>query len=200
VKASKVWTSNHAKDHNRLDILHRLRIFVGVGNGNLYLKGIYIMKTINTYSFSELSDKAKDKALEDYRSHGFEYAWQDENMDSLKSFCDLFGVKITDYQIGTWGYSYIKTDAENSNFRGINKAKVKAIPEFLTGYCLDCDFIETFKREFERTHDAFHAFNDAIDSGLRAWIADLEDQESDDYIIESIEANEYQFLENGRII
>ena len=136
------------------------------------------MKTLNTYSLGELSDTAKEKALQDYRAHGFEYAWQDENMDSLKAFCDLFGVKITDYQIGTWGYSYIKTDAENHNFRGINKAKVKAIPEFLTGYYLDCDFIEAFKREFDRKHDALHSFNEAIDSGLHAWKDDLEDQES----------------------
>lgn len=158
------------------------------------------MKTINTYSFDELSDAAKDRALQDYRSHGFEYAWQDENHDSLNAFCDLFGVKVTDWSIGTWGHSYIKTDAENSHFRGWNKAKVNDIPDFLTGYCFDCAFIEAFKKEFERTHDALHAFNGAIDAGLRAWVADLEDQESDEYIIECIEVNEYQFLENGRMI
>ena len=158
------------------------------------------MKTISAYSFSELSDAAKERALQDYRSHGFEYTGQDENMDSLKAFCDLFGVKVTDGSLGPWGNSYIKTDVENSHFRGINKAKVKAIPEFLTGYWLDYDFIEAFKQQFERTHDALYAFNDAIDAGLRAWIADMEYQDSDEYIIECIEANEYQFLENGRMI
>jgi hypothetical protein len=158
------------------------------------------MKTINTYSFSELSDDAKAKALDNYRSHGFEYAWMDESFGSMHAFCDLFGVKVTNYEIGTGGRAFICTDSENSHFRGINKAKVKAIPDFLTGYTLDCDFIEAFKREFERTHDALHAFNEAIDAGLRAWIADMEYQESDDYIIECIEANEYQFLENGRML
>jgi hypothetical protein len=48
--------------------------------------------------------------------------------------------------------------------------------------------------------NALHSFNEAIDAGLRDWIADLEDQESDEYIIDSIEANEYQFLENGRMV
>ncbi len=158
------------------------------------------MQTINTYSFSELSEEAKEKALSDYRSSGFEYAWQDENHESLKAFCNLFNIKVTDWSIGTWGHSYIKTDAENSHFRGWNKAKVAAIPEFLTGYCLDCDFTETFKREFEKNGDALYSFNEAVDSGLKAWINDLEDQESDEYIADFLIANEYQFLENGRML
>ena len=158
------------------------------------------MKTINTYSFSELSESTKSRALSDYRSKGFEYHWQDENRDSLNAFCALFGVKVTDWSIGTWGNSYIKTDADNGHFRGWNKVKVNAIPEFLTGYCLDCDFIEAFKKEFDRTGNALGAFNDAINAGLSAWVHDLEDQESDEYIIDCIEANEYQFLENGRMI
>lgn len=69
------------------------------------------MKTITTYSFSELSEEAKSRALDDYRSSGFEYAWQDENRHSLSAFCVFFGVKVTDWSIGTYGHSYIKTDA-----------------------------------------------------------------------------------------
>ena len=158
------------------------------------------MKTITTYSFSELSDQAKETAISDYRSKGSEYHWQDENRHSLSAFCALFGVKVTDWSIGTYGHSYIKTDADNGHFRSWNKAKVAAIPDFLTGYCLDCDFIEAFKKEFERTGNALGAFNDAIDAGLSAWVKDMEWQESDEYIIDCIEANEYQFLENGRMI
>lgn len=158
------------------------------------------MQTITTYSFSEISEEAKERALSDYRSCGFEYAWQDENRGSLHAFCAIFGVKVKDWSVGTWGHSYITTDAENRHFRGLTKAKVSAIPEFLTGYCLDCNFIEAFKLGFETTGDALHSFNEAIDAGLSAWIADMEDQESDEYIIESIEANDYQFLENGRMV
>jgi len=69
------------------------------------------MKTVNTYSFSELDESAKDRALSDYRSKGFEYHWQDENRDSLNAFCALFGVSVKDWSIGTYGHSYIKTDA-----------------------------------------------------------------------------------------
>lgn len=158
------------------------------------------MKTINTYSFSELSESTKSRALDDHRSKGFEYSWREESHESLNAFCNLFGVSVTDWSIGTWGQSYIKTDAENAHFRGWNKAKVNAIPEFLTGYCLDCAFIEAFKKEFDRTGNALGAFNDAIDAGLSDWIKDIEWQESDEYIADHMEANEYQFLENGRMI
>ena len=158
------------------------------------------MKTITTYSFSELSESTKSRALDDYRSNGFEYHWKDENHNSLNAFCALFGVKMKNWNISPWGHSYITTDADNGHFRGWNKAKVAAIPEFLTGYCLDCDFIEAFKKEFERTGNVLSAFNDAIDAGLSAWIKDMEYQESDEYISEHLEVNEYQFLENGRLL
>lgn len=157
------------------------------------------MRTINTYSFDELSEEAKEKALSDYRSNGFEYNWK-ESHESLKAFCNLFNIKVTDWSIGTYGHSYIKTDAENAHFRGWNKTKVNAIPDFLTGYCLDCAFIDAFKREFEKTGDARYSFNEAIDAGLSDWIKDMEWQESDECIAEFLTANDYQFLENGRMI
>ena len=158
------------------------------------------MKTINTYSFSELSESTKSRALDDYRSNGFEYAWQEESHESLNAFCALFGVKVKDWSIGTRSHSYIKTDAENSHFRGWNKAKVNAIPEFLTGYCLDCAFIEEFKKEFEKTGDALYSFSEAIDAGIKEWVNDLEYQESDEFIADFLTANEYDFLEDGRMI
>ena len=158
------------------------------------------MKTINTYSFNELSEDAKETAISNYRSKGFDYAWQDESHESLNAFCALFGVKVTDWSISTWCHSYIRTHAENSHFRGWNKAKVNAIPEILTGYCLDYAFIETFKKEFEKTSDALYSFNEAIAAGLKEWVNDLEYQESDEYIADFLTANDYQFLENGRMI
>ena len=158
------------------------------------------MQTINTYKFTELSEDAQQKAREEYRQNGFEYHWQEESHESLNAFCALFGVKVKDWSIGTWGHSYIKTDAENSHFRGWNKTKVNAIPEFLTGYCRDCAFIEEFKKEFEKTGDALQSFNNAIGAGLSDLIKDMEWQESDECIAEFLTANDYQFLENGRMI
>ncbi|NMB66290.1 MAG: hypothetical protein GYA16_15610 [Spirochaetes bacterium] len=57
------------------------------------------MKTINVYSFDELSEIAKTKAVEDYRvkfrDHG--YFFQSEFDKTVEAFCNLFSIK--GYQI-----------------------------------------------------------------------------------------------------
>lgn len=60
------------------------------------------MKTINVnvYKFSELSEKAKEKAMDNYRKY-FEYFLGDENKATLDAFLKIFYfVKVTDYEYG----------------------------------------------------------------------------------------------------
>ena len=58
------------------------------------------MKTIsiNAYEYSELSDKAKLKALIDYQSD-CEYDWSYDAIKSLEAFMTAVGVTMTDYQL-----------------------------------------------------------------------------------------------------
>jgi hypothetical protein len=58
------------------------------------------MKTIeiNAYEYSELSDKAKLKALTDYQSD-CEYDWSYDAIKSLGAFMTAVGVKMTNYDI-----------------------------------------------------------------------------------------------------
>lgn len=65
-------------------------------------------KTIEVYSFSELSDKAKKRAIEKRRDDQ-EYYWHDENVKSLKAFCDSFPVKYTDFSYG-FDHSFIRSE------------------------------------------------------------------------------------------
>ena len=154
--------------------------------------------TVDVFTFNELSDKAKDKAREWYRSTCFEYVFLDDAFNSLETFCNAFGVKIKDYSVGTWGHSYIKTDAGNANFRGLKLRDVKR-DNMPTGYCLDCDLWMTFYDTFKATSDALGAFNAAIDAWVKAVVADMEYQESDECIDELMIANEYEFNENGEV-
>jgi len=49
-------------------------------------------KTINLYSFDELSEEAKERAIDQLRpDYNF---WQGENQDTLKKFCQIFPVKL----------------------------------------------------------------------------------------------------------
>ena len=152
-------------------------------------------ETINIYTFDELTDDAKEKAREWYRD-GMEYFWWNDSLDSIKTFADTFRVTIKDYSIGLYCHSYIDTDAENSNFRGLKLKNVdrEAMP---TGYGLDCALWFTFYDEFKRTGDALRAFNEAIDAAKKEILADIEYQYTDESVDENILINEYEFLENG---
>lgn len=151
----------------------------------------------NVYTFDELSDAAKETAREWYRQ-GDEYPWMDEAMQSIRTFCEHFGVSIRNYCIDSYGYLYVSTDAENTHFRGVKLRQINcdAMP---TGYCLDNTLWFEFYDEFKRTGDALAAFNDAIDAAVRDIREDIEYHYSDECVDESILCNEYEFTEDGRI-
>lgn len=151
-----------------------------------------IEKTI--YTFDELSESAKENAREWYR-RGIDYPWWDEVQSSLREFCDEFGIKVEDYSIGGRG-AFIRTNADNSNFRGrkLSQFDREAMP---TGFCFDCALRYTFADEWQKTGDALESFKSALELFLREVENDVEYQYSDEAVDESIEANGYEFDENG---
>ena len=68
----------------------------------------------------------------------------------------------------------------------------------LTGYCLECDLLEAMADSMKETGCALKAFNEAIEAGKRGIIADMEWQDSEEYIAEMMEINGYDFDEDGR--
>jgi hypothetical protein len=155
-----------------------------------------IAKTV--YNFDELSDSAKKRACIDWRtSAAFQYAWDEESLQSIREFCDAFGVKLKNYSAETWGACYAHTDATNANFRGLKLRDVDR-DNMPTGYCLDCDLWMTFYDEFKRTGSALKAFEEALGAAVRAWRDDREHQESDDHVADFLAMNEFEFTENGQ--
>jgi hypothetical protein len=154
-----------------------------------------IEKTI--FTFDELSESAKERAREWYR-RGLEYPWWDEARDSLRAFCDEFGVSVLDYSMGDSRRAFIKTDASPSNFRGLKLSEFnrEAMP---TGFCFDSSLRYSFADEWKRTSDPFYAFGIALESFLREVENDVEYQYSDEAVEESIEANGYEFDEGGHL-
>jgi hypothetical protein len=58
-------------------------------------------KTINIYSFNELSQEAKEKAIEHYREGNTEIFWAEEILSSLKGLFDKCnGVSLKNYSLG----------------------------------------------------------------------------------------------------
>ena len=160
------------------------------------------MRTIETtiYKFSELSESAKERARNWLRScQDAGGDWSAESLESIKAFCAAYGVKLADWSIGPWAPIEYRTNADNSTFRGLKLSSIDrdAMP---TGYCLDCTLYYTFHDEFKRTGDAKGAFSAALDAAFQEWRDDCEFQLSDEAIDESIEANCYEFTEEGEIV
>ena len=156
------------------------------------MRTVTIEKTL--YKFEELSDTAKDAAkwyLND------EHFWGGDAIASLKAFAGQFGAKVTAYNYSPFGSADIETDATPANFRGFTLKQARALPEYPTGYCLDYSLRDVFIREFKRTGDAFAAFVEAMDTGIREARDDWEGQFGDDYMTEHCEANEYEFYAEG---
>ena len=152
--------------------------------------------TINLYPINELSDSAKQKAMDEVRRH-YDPAWDVESFQSIQAFCDHFSVRLKGYQVDAYSFDY-SHDANNEHFRGIKLSSIDRgyMP---TGYYLDSELWITFYDEFKRTGSALKAFDDAIYAGFKAWSNDIEWQYSDEHMAEYIEVNGYLFTEDGSI-
>jgi hypothetical protein len=143
------------------------------------------MKTleITLYSFNELTEQAKEKALTNYQCETG-YLWEHEAFDSLEAFFNAIGVKLTDYSID-WSnpnQSFIKYEGTpNGQF----------IKHDLTGVCFDYPLSTTWNK----TKD--------IDQSVWALLceckSDYEYFLSEQAYTEHCEANEIYFDEQGNI-
>lgn len=152
---------------------------------------------IKLFRFSELNEEAQKNALIWARNNiGDIYCWNDESLQSIKAFCQKYGVVLERYNISPYeGYKYT-TDASNTNFRGVRLKHIQR-EEWLTGYCLDNTLMYTFYDTFKSTGDALGAFNAALDAGFKAWQEDWEESYSDESLGDFLDANEYEFTQYG---
>lgn len=155
-------------------------------------------ETIRLYKFQELpTDAARERARERGRQWISEDpVWCEESRQSIKAFCEHFGVTLEEWSVGAYSPIDYCTNAENHHFRGVKLRDIDrdAMP---TGYCLDCTLWQTMYDNFKRTGSAKVAFEAALDAGFRDWRADLESQLEDEYIDDFLTANEYEFDADG---
>jgi len=215
------------------------------------------MRTIikNVYTYSELSDEAKQRALESYRANDYqhEYAWSDEYRNTMEAFCNLFPVRVNNWQISSYSYSFIDHDFtgddsekeltglalakhllyhyEDALYQGkyyghlsnkekdgtlIEKSpthpagvrhvkrhsKVIKEPRSLTGYCADGDIMAPLYKALDGKYSGTFddLLGDCFDSFKDSWINDMEYQDSDEYIADHLDANNYEFDQDGNIV
>ena len=159
------------------------------------------MRTIQTsvFTYDELSEEAKARARDWFReASAGDWAWSDESRQSIETFCDRFGLDLKTWEVDAWSYDFT-VKIENHHVRGL-KLRDFDREHMPTGYCLDCALWATFFDEFKRTGDAKHAIDAALHAGFKEWRDDLQFQQSDEGVEETIEANEYEFTEEGKAL
>jgi len=150
------------------------------------------------------------------------YSWDGENVDSLRGFCEHFGLTDPDWEINLCGPSHAHArvaDYDIAELSGVrlwkylqNSGRLRYYNKFrkesgdllagdcpFTGYYTDEDILDPL-REFIARPDS-RTFQDLIDDCLASWasafVRDWEDCYSDEGLREMAEANEYEFLESG---
>jgi hypothetical protein len=150
--------------------------------------------------FEELDESAKETARNWWREIA-DYPFHDDNLKSIRAFCDHFGVTLKDWSIYGRG-EHLTTNAENHHFRGYTLEHAKELskrgyfPE--SGLWLDGVMIDSFHETFKRTGDSLYAFQQALERALGAITEDIDYQFSDEAIDEMLIINEYEFTEDGK--
>lgn len=209
------------------------------------------MRTIKTvlYNFSELSEGAKEKAIQNHREKYIDYSfYYDEIIESVKAVVELFGLKtgneysdirtghiedtilnlsgirLYKYLINNYGSKlftpkYIKTldrkvswkpfkctyfkNREGKEFTQIHSKLKTDNSCTLTGVCYDMDILEPVYN-FLQSPDKNTTFEELIgdiESAISKTFRDTEDWiNSDEFITDEIEANNYEFTEEGKLI
>lgn len=204
---------------------------------------------IQVFSFNELSNEAKERAINDYRSNGRDYSfYYDEIIESIKALSrvlpfksdgrkwsdikidppseytqELQGIRlykfiVNNYYDDLFKSKYIKSIDRFVNYKPFicrNRLDYKKNPytmiysrlnrtndEVLTGVCYDDDILKPiydFLKKPDKNTTLDDLAND-IGDAISKVFDDVEKwTNSDEFIREEIDANNYQFLENGEI-
>ena len=145
---------------------------------------------VQVFAFSELGEKAKDKAHSDYLYHGFDYD-ESDNIGTIKSFCDLFNIEWQNWSIDSCNYYY---DAKIPVQRGITKKQAVAMVEQWAdkiGYCLCYDAMQAMSdADNWRYGDLKYVLDQCLDAMFKYCRDDYDYQSSIEYFAELCEANE----------
>ena len=180
---------------------------------------------ISIYKFSELSDESKRKALDIFEPF-VDHIWVDV-YETIQKFCEIFGVKtgsnyfdvrtsniddnileLTGQRLRTYLINnfYSEIYKPKTYYKGVNKKRKSKIfvnnDCVLTGVCYDHDMLEGIYNFIQKPCNHTN-FKDLIGNAFHDLRKSVEDEASyrysDEAKIEDIEANDYEFYEDGNI-
>jgi len=163
------------------------------------------MKTIEikVYKFEELDKQTKEKVIDNYRNINVEdFQWY----DWIKDDFNRLGLEIQEFDLGRRNYVkiYIKNFEDTSNYIIEEFGDSVAIKQTAKNYINEYEKIqanfkedEDIEREVELLDEQYEKeYSEDILSYLRA---NYEWETSDEAVINTIEANDYDFTTEGKI-
>lgn len=170
-------------------------------------------RTYNVYTFAELSDKAKQRAKDQFAAD-MGFSWGDEYLASIKALAAHFDGKASNWSIDWFASSYSSMsfdmpDEMEPDEIAARLAKLGTFnPEtlrgngdcLLTGYCGDEDCIDGFRAAWHKgERDLKKLMDAAFDTWIKAAQSDCEAQFKDDTFQETAEANNWEYEEDGSL-
>lgn len=185
------------------------------------------MKTIeiNLYSYNELSDEAKEKALENYQNDPYTGTyWMDENIDSILKALDFFECAVKDYSITYYNsnLSYVDFTRDEdilelsyirlwkyiqNNYSTYRNQYTKKIDNTFAGNCpftgisMDEGFLDPIREFLRKPTDI--TFEELIEDCIHSCLVQIEReyeyQMSEEYFIDHCECNDYEFTADGEM-
>ena len=177
---------------------------------------------VTVYAFAELSDDARERAINAFRDINVEFDWWDDSYDMIRTAGKLLGLEIDDISLDTDLYCIFNADYEYA--RGAAKAIQAEFPHATDLHDVARKLQDLQKRHFYslscavkegRTTNRYSCFRfgedyecedlgDILDD-FAHWARILLRDEaeyltSDEAVKETIEANEYEFTEGGKLV
>lgn len=187
------------------------------------------VKEIKVFEFKELSNESQNKAIEYFAENiDFSDFWSMDYKNTLDKFCDIFDVKIRDWNIDTCNYNYRISSIPDNEISGLKlykyiqncffdslyskktyykngkkrKSKILLEQNDITGFCADYAILKPIY-DYIKKPNLKYSYRDLIelclDSFFDYWHNDIVYQFSEENIREFIEINNYEFLESGEL-
>jgi len=159
-----------------------------------------ITKKYNVYSFDELTEEGKERAIEKLFDLNVNYEWWDGTYDDAKNI----GLQIEEFDLDRG--SYVKGKFMISSL-DVADAIMKDHGKQCETYKTAAQFKRDFKKLPKDEREDFSNDNDLAEEFLKSLCEDYriilqgeyEYLTSEEAIIESIHANEYEFTADGKI-
>lgn len=154
------------------------------------------IKKTSVYSFDELSDDAKQVAIEQFYSINIERDWWNIMFEDAANI----GIRITEFDISRGSYCHGEIDNPEHTARLILKGHGKECETYKTAKA----YLDSIPRNENATGDDYkdidNEFRLSILEDYRIMLQkDYEYQTSAEAITETIECNEYEFTVDGKL-